>query len=158
MRRALVVVAAVIVAAGVLVAKLAGAFGDDAARTAISKLAPKSASAETFIPRAQPRLPGGAVPEVVPPAGDDGFRAAGTSLNDELDDAVRVWGESACTIVSYIETLQSTPTWDELLIAHGPAAVRAFSETQALYEASRNLGVDEPTLDEILEFYCTVRF
>jgi hypothetical protein len=169
MRRALVVVAAVLVGAGVLLAKLAGAFGDDAARTTIAKLGSKSASAETFIPRAQPRLPGGGVPgvpratqprlpggvpEVVPPPADDGFRTVGTSLDDELIDAVQVWGESACAIVDYIDTLQSPPTWDGLLIANGPAAVRAFDEARALYDASRNLGVGEPTLDEIREFYC----
>jgi hypothetical protein len=94
----------------------------------------------------------------VPPAADDGIRTAGTSLDNEVDEAVRVRGESAGTIVGYIETLQSPLTWDGLMIAHGPAAVRAFDGARALYETSRNLGVGEPTLDEIRELCCSARF
>jgi hypothetical protein len=153
-RRVLVVVAAAVVAAAVLLAKLAGAFGDDAARTAITKLGSKSASAESLALHGRPRLPGGGVPEVVPPATDDGFRSAGTSIDDEVVDAVQVWGESACAVVGYVETMQGPPTWDGLLMAYGPAGVRAFDEARALYAASRNLAVGEPSLGEIREFYC----
>jgi hypothetical protein len=155
MRRVLLVGGALLAGLLGLLKFAGGSGGDDLARTAVRGLGSDAAQG-TFTPRAQPRLPGGALPEVPPAGTDDSFRSTGSRLETELLETADAWGRNACDVAEFIESLQSPPTVGAMAAEHAPSAWKAVISARELYDASVALVVDGPTLAELREAYCAM--